>query len=155
MNNLKNLCKIVSDNLGRGFSEYVYHESLCVLLRKRGVSYSKEVPIPVKFMGYTVGSVRADIILHDIELIVECKATEGVLKPSYISQLVNYMYLCNSRSGLLVNFNQHPCKEQLEFVEIYRENSEDLQNIKFRIVREGFTDDIYYDSLGNEMNEID
>jgi GxxExxY protein len=106
----------VGDTLGKGYSECVYHEAICVMLRDRGVSYSKEVPLQITFLNTVVGNVRADILVPAFNLVIECKATEGNLKGSFISQTVNYMEITGYTNGFLVNFNQHPGKDNVEII---------------------------------------
>ncbi len=110
----------IAMSLGRGYAECVYHEAICVLLREHSIKYSKEVPLSISFNNVVVGNVRADIIIPDENLVIECKAIEGNLKPAFISQTINYMKLLDYNNGILVNFNQNPTKESVEVVFIVK-----------------------------------
>jgi GxxExxY protein len=137
---------VVGKNLGKGYSECVYQEAICVMLRNNAINYSTEVPLAIKFMGTTVGNVRADIIVEKVNLIIECKAIEGNMKPSFISQIINYMEITEYSNGLLVNFNQNPSKDIIEIITVNKNNNnyEALVNHKMT----------YFDRLGNEIKEV-
>jgi GxxExxY protein len=121
-NNLTQFCGTVGSALGKGFSEYIYQEALCVLLRQNNINYSKEVIIPVKFNNICVGNVRADIVLDELKTVIECKAIDGCLKPSHLPQIITYLVLNNYDFGLLINFNQNPSKDIIDFMTVTRSN---------------------------------
>jgi GxxExxY protein len=65
----------VYKELGDGFLESVYRESMRLALMQAGLKVAAEVPIPVSFRGTIVGIFRADLIVNDV-VLVELKACE-------------------------------------------------------------------------------
>lgn len=120
MNTLQTLieyCEVVSKGLGRGLSETIYQEALCVLLRNNNMKYSKEHNLPVSFYESVVGFVRADITLPEHQTVIECKAIND-LAESHLPQIVVYMEILNYSSGLFVNFVQNPAKTNLQIKKV-------------------------------------
>lgn len=138
---------IVGQNLGKGFSECVYQEAICVMLRQNNINYSTEVPIAIRFMNTIVGNVRADIIIDSMNLIIECKAIEGNMKSAFISQLINYMEITNYPSGLLINFNQNPSKSIIELITVTKDSSNYIAKINSK--------ELIFDKLGNQKKSDD
>lgn len=139
--------QMVGNTLGKGYAECVYHEAVCVMLRKGGVSYSKEVPLAIKFLDTVVGNVRADLIIDNNQLVIECKATEATLKPSFVSQLVNYMEITGHCNGYLVNFNQHPQKEMVEVIFVKKHDNDTYQAVSLD------SDIMLFDKLGRQLKQ--
>jgi GxxExxY protein len=123
MEKIIGFCKEVGDTLGKGLAECIYQEGICVLLRQNGIEYSKEVVIPITFKDISIGNVRADIMVDDI--IIECKAIDGNLKPSHLPQIINYMKKLDYNEGIIVNFNQNPSKDMVE-IAVIRKDTTDL-----------------------------
>jgi GxxExxY protein len=123
MEKIISFCKEVGDTLGKGLAECIYQEGICVLLRQNGMEYSKEVVIPITFKDVSIGNVRADIIIDDI--IIECKAIDGNLKPSHLPQIIIYMKKLDYNEGIIVNFNQNPSKDMVE-IAVIRKDASDL-----------------------------
>ncbi len=128
------ICKNVGSKLGKGFSETVYQEGISLLLRKSNLDYSTEVVLPILYDNINIGNVRADIILPTEQIIIECKAIDGNLKPSHIPQLINYLEITKYPVGILINFNQNPNKDIIDIITIERINLDlykaNLQNDK-------------------------
>jgi GxxExxY protein len=137
--------KVVGEHLGKGYSECVYQEAICVMLRNNAINYSTEVPLAIKFMGTTVGNVRADIVVEELDLIIECKAIEGNMKTAFIAQIINYMEITGYPNGLLINFNQNPSKDIIEIIIVNKKDNgyETLVGNK----------NIYFDKLGNQIEK--
>lgn len=92
----------VYNELGYGFLESVYQESMLLALREAGLSVKREVPIEVFFRGIKVGDFRCDLLVNDIVLI-ELKASRTI-DPSFEAQLLNYLRATRLEIGLLFNF---------------------------------------------------
>ena len=58
----------VMNELGRGFLESIYHQSLAIALNQKGFEVQSEVPMTVSFRGFTVGNFKADLVI-DREII--------------------------------------------------------------------------------------
>lgn len=93
----------VHGTLGPGLLERVYHACLCHELKRLGIHYSSEKPMPVSYdgMNFELG-YRVDLLVED-KVIVEIKAVEEVL-PVHKAQLLTYLRLSRIRVGLLINF---------------------------------------------------
>lgn len=92
----------VYNNLGYGFLEKVYENSLVLELHKLGLNVVAQVPISVSYKGVLVGEYVADVLVED-KVIVEIKAVR-VLLPEHEAQLLNYLKASKLEIGLLVNF---------------------------------------------------
>jgi GxxExxY protein len=95
-------CFEVSNELGAGFLESVYHKSLIIALRQKGLQVRSEAPISVTFRGQNVGEFYADLLVEE-KIIVELKAVSALAK-EHIAQVINYLYASGTDVGLLVNF---------------------------------------------------
>ena len=95
-------CFEVSNELGAGFLESVYHKALIIALRQKGLQLRSEVPISVMFRGQNVGEFYADLVVEE-KIIVELKAVSALAK-EHIAQVLNYLYAGSIVVGLLVNF---------------------------------------------------
>jgi GxxExxY protein len=88
--------------LGFGFLEAVYANSLAILLTHAGLLVQREVPFAVTFHGHQVGLYRADILVES-RVLVEVK-TGNVIIPQHASQLLNYLRAARLQVGLLLNY---------------------------------------------------
>lgn len=95
-------CFEVSNELGAGFLESVYHKSLAISLRQKGLQVRSEAPISVVFRGQNVGEFYADLLVEE-KVIVELKAVSTLAK-EHVAQVINYLYASGMDVGLLVNF---------------------------------------------------
>jgi GxxExxY protein len=111
--NLINLIEIVAEHLGKGYSENVYQEALCVLLRQNNINYSKENVIPKIFFDCVIGYMRADITIKELKTVIECKAIND-LQESHLPQIIIYLELLKYNNGIFVNFVQNPSKPLLQ-----------------------------------------
>ncbi len=121
MEPIKSICREVANSLGKGYSEVVYQEGICALLRKVNINYSKETVIPISIENIAIGNVRGDIVLHNNKMVIECKATDSSIKISHVPQILVYLKNLGYDRGLLVNFNQNPKKGLLEIIEVFKE----------------------------------
>jgi GxxExxY protein len=92
----------VHRELGYGFLEKVYENSLMLLLKKEGITVKQQHPVPVYFEGETVGEYFADILIED-KILIELKTVEKISKVHY-AQLLNYLKATGIQLGLLINF---------------------------------------------------
>jgi len=90
--------------LGLGLLESTYEMCLCRELSIRGLSFKRQVPIPVEYKGVKLDcGFRADIVV-DNTILVEIKAIES-LAAIHDAQLLSYLKLGGCKIGLLINFN--------------------------------------------------
>ena len=94
----------VHRHLGPGLLESAYEECLCHESSLRGLSFERQVDLPVPYKGIHLGcGYRIDLIVSD-EVVLELKAIETIL-PVHEAQLLTYLKLSGKRVGLLINFN--------------------------------------------------
>ncbi len=96
----------VYNNLGYGFLETVYENSMIIELQKMGLHCKKQQSIKVYYQGIEVGDYFADIIVNDL-LIIELKAASSIIQ-EHEFQLINYLKATNIEIGLLLNFGEKP-----------------------------------------------
>jgi GxxExxY protein len=90
--------------VGPGLLESVYEECLCHEFYLRGISFERQVALPVEYKGVKLDcGYRLDIIVEDV-LILEIKCLEHVL-PVHEAQLLTYLKMTGKRVGLILNFN--------------------------------------------------
>jgi GxxExxY protein len=92
----------VYNELGHGFLESVYEESMAIALREAGHHVIQQAPVSVHFRGQVVGDFRADLLAND-EVIVELKAARAI-ESAHEAQLMNYLRATRMEVGLLMNF---------------------------------------------------
>jgi GxxExxY protein len=94
----------VHKSLGPGLLEKVYEICFCHELAKRGLTYQRQIDIPVVYDGITFSEVlRLDVLVED-NIICEIKAVD-LVNPVWEAQVLSHMKLTNKRLGYLINFN--------------------------------------------------
>ncbi len=96
----------VHNDLGFGFLEAVYTRALAVAMAAAGLSFARQVPIPVWFRGTSVGDYRADFLV-DRRVILELKVARSI-DDAHVAQLTNYLKATDLEVGLLLNFGTRP-----------------------------------------------
>ena len=87
-----------------GLLEKIYEACFCHELTKRGITYQRQVDIPVEYDGIIFDEgLRLDVIVEDL-IICEIKAVDKI-NPVYEAQLLSYLRLTGKRIGFLINFN--------------------------------------------------
>jgi len=92
----------VYNELGYGFLESVYRNSLQLALLAKGLRVETEVGVPVFFRGKNVGDFRADMVINGC-LLLELKTAEAIIV-AHEAQLLNYLRATNLEVGLILNF---------------------------------------------------
>jgi GxxExxY protein len=96
----------VYNELGTGFLESTYRESLRFALEDVGVHAEREVPIEVLFRGRVAGRCYADLVVaHSV--ILEVKVARSIIR-EHETQLLHYLQASNIEVGLLLNFGPSP-----------------------------------------------
>jgi GxxExxY protein len=103
----------VYNELGYGFLESVYEESLVIALSAAALTLERQVPVPVWFRGQNVGQFRADIMVAGCVLL-ELKGAR-VLESAHEAQLLHYLKSTEIEIGLLLNFGPRPQLRRLPF----------------------------------------
>lgn len=96
----------VYNELGYGFLEKVYQNSLYLELKNKGFKVEAQKRIAVFYKGTEVGEYYADLIVEDI-IILELKAVDYIIK-DFENQILNYLRATDCEVGLLLNFGRKP-----------------------------------------------
>jgi len=105
----------VHSALGPGLLENIYEVCFCHELSKRGLSYRRQVVVPITYEGITFDEgFRVDVLVEDM-VICELKAVE-VMHPVFMAQLLTYLKLTGRRLGFLINFNVPIIKQGIKRV---------------------------------------
>jgi GxxExxY protein len=105
----------VHNEIGHGFLEEVYHESLEFELAQRGIPFVSKPMLTLSYKGQLLKKqYEADLIVIG-EIVVELKAIKNLL-PEHEAQLINYLRATRKRVGYLVNFGSFPKLEWKRFV---------------------------------------
>lgn len=95
----------VHTELGFGFLEKVYENSLIILLKENGIKAEQQVPIKVIFHGQIVGEYIADILVED-SIILELKAQDKIAE-IHKAQTLNYLKATKLKLAILLNFGKN------------------------------------------------
>ena len=94
----------VHKNLGPGLLEKVYEACFCYELNKHGLSFQRQVYVPIIYDNLTFEEgLRLDVLVEDC-IICELKALETV-NPVWDAQILSHLKLTSNRIGFLINFN--------------------------------------------------
>ena len=94
----------VHRHLGPGLLESAYEECLCHELACAGMSFKRQVEIPMEYKGIKLNcGFRIDLEVED-KLLIELKSVEQIL-PIHKAQLLTYLKLRDYRRGPILNFN--------------------------------------------------
>jgi GxxExxY protein len=98
--------------LGPGLMESAYEECLCHELNLRGLSFQRQLPIPVSYKGVNLDcGYKLDVLVEDT-VILELKCAERII-PVHEAQLLTYLKLLNKPVGFVINFNVPVLKQGL------------------------------------------
>jgi GxxExxY protein len=96
----------VYNELGYGFLEKVYQNSMCLELKNKGCQVEAQKKIKVYYKGNEVGEYYADLIVENL-VILELKAADYIVK-DFENQILNYLRRTDCEVGLLLNFGKKP-----------------------------------------------
>jgi GxxExxY protein len=104
----------VHREMGPGLLESVYLKCLIHELRLRNIDFQPQVRLPIVYKGQMIDG---DDLVMDVyfpgRLVVELKAVEKLV-PIHEAQLLTYLRLSNTHTGLLINFNVRLLKDGLK-----------------------------------------
>ena len=108
-------CIKIHTTIGPGCYEKVYEEILCYEFDKRGLSFLRQVTLPISYESLTIkDAYKIDILLED-KIIIEVKSVEHIL-PVHYKQLTTYLKLMNLKNGMLLNFKVDLMKDGMHRV---------------------------------------
>ena len=100
----------IHTTLGPGLLESVYEAAFAYELDKRGIAYTRQQGIIVKYEEAVLDvGFRADIVMEN-KLIVEIKSVEHLEKVHH-KTVLTYLKLTGIKLAILVNFNVNLIKE--------------------------------------------
>jgi GxxExxY protein len=100
----------VHRQLGPGLLESAYEECLCYELQQSGLTFRRQVPLPVVYKAVRLDcGYRIDVVVEE-RVILELKTVERLI-PVHEAQLLTYLKLSGMRIGLLLNFNSPVLKD--------------------------------------------
>lgn len=94
----------VYNELGYGFLEKVYQNSMYIELKNKGYQVEAQNKIKVYYKGTEVGEYYADLIVENL-IILELKAVDYIVK-DFENQIFNYLRSTECEVGLLLNFGK-------------------------------------------------
>ena len=92
----------VHNTLGNGFQEVIYQRALAIELRLAGLSFEREMEIPISYRDERIGTRRVDLYVEGC-VMVELKAVAKI-EDVHKAQGINYLEAYNMADGLLINF---------------------------------------------------
>jgi GxxExxY protein len=93
----------VHREIGPGFAEQAYETALAIELGLRGIPFTRQPVVRLRYKGHDIGEGRMDLLV-DEKLVVELKAVES-LAPVHTAQVLAYLKASRLTLGLLLNFN--------------------------------------------------
>jgi len=97
----------VYNEMGNGFLEEVYQESLELELKQRRIPFSAKPRLTLFYKDQPLKKYyEADLIVIG-EIVVELKAAKTI-SSEHEAQLINYLKATGKRVGYLVNFGSFP-----------------------------------------------
>ncbi len=92
----------VHSTLGNGFQEVIYQRALAIEQQKQGISFERELEMPIFYDGEEIGMRRVDFLVEG-KVMVELKAIIA-LEDVHLAQAINYLEAYQLEVGLLLNF---------------------------------------------------
>jgi GxxExxY protein len=102
----------VYKEMGCGFLEAVYQESLEKELRRQNIPFVAQPELQIMYKGEPLKQVYKPDFICYTQIILELKAVKEIA-PEHQAQIINYLKATNLKLGLLINFGSHP-KVQVE-----------------------------------------
>ena len=133
MDQIINASKRVFSSLGVGHTERIYHKALVYELNCLNYNIDTEMNIVVKYVDshnktHNLESIRIDIFIHGLNIILELKAIHRKIQPQEIAQIKKYFNVLNNEQrrnkvdyGLIINFPQPSTKEaslEIEYLKV-------------------------------------
>lgn len=103
----------VHRTLGNGFQEIIYQRALAIEMTLEGLSFQREMEMPIFYREEQIGTRRVDFFVEDC-VMLELKAMLKI-EDVHKAQAINYLEAYNIADGLLINFGGL----SLEFKRLY------------------------------------
>lgn len=92
----------VHSTLGNGFQEVIYQRALAIEMGNCGLSFQRELEVPIFYHGQEIGTRRMDFLVEE-KVMVEWKALAR-MEDVHLAQAINYLEAYHLDVGLLLNF---------------------------------------------------
>ena len=92
----------VHRELGPGFLEKVYENSMMLLLKEKGIEAKQQYPISVHFKGTKIGEYFADILVDD-KVILELKTVDKITN-LFRAKAIHYLKATEKKLAIIINF---------------------------------------------------
>ncbi len=92
----------VHSTLGCGFQEVIYQRALAIEMTLAGLSFEREMEMPIFYRGEQIGTRRVDFFIEAC-VMTELKAISKIEEQNK-AQAINYLEAYNIADGLLLNF---------------------------------------------------
>jgi len=100
---------------GPGLIESVYEEALCWELMQRGLQVNRQLIVPIKYKGNTLGTpLRLDLLVNQLVLI-EVKATTAY-NSIFEAQALTYLRMLDLKLAIVINFGERYVKNGIHRV---------------------------------------
>ena len=116
----------VHSTLGNGFQEVIYQRALAIELSHKGISFQRELEMPIFYHEEQIGTRRVDFFVEE-KVMVELKSIEK-LEGVHKAQAINYCEAYNIADGLLINFGS----TSLDFKRVYNKKLIPKDTLKFK-----------------------
>ena len=103
----------VHNVLGNGFQEIIYQRALEIELQESGLSFQREMEMPIFYKEKQIGLRRVDFFVEEC-VMVELKAII-LLEDVHLAQAINYLEAYQMIIGLLINFGS----TKMEYKRVY------------------------------------
>ncbi len=99
--------------IGPGLLESAYEECLCYELAQNGLTFQRQVPLPVVYKDVKLDcGYKLDILVENT-VIIELKAVDRIIA-IHEAQLLSYLRMLDLRVGLILNFHSSVLKEGIK-----------------------------------------
>jgi GxxExxY protein len=106
----------VHRHLGPGLLESVYESAICIEFESAGLTFARQVGVPLFYKGELIAEHRPDLIVANM-VIVEVKSVER-FNPVCVAQMLTYLRITGLRVGLILNFNREVMRDGIRRVSL-------------------------------------
>ena len=106
----------VHRHLGPGLLESLYESAICIEFESAGLTFARQVGVPLYYKGELIAEHRPDLIVGD-QVVVEIKSIDR-FNPVFVSQMLTYLRLTGLRVGLILNINREVMKAGIRRVSL-------------------------------------
>jgi GxxExxY protein len=156
--------------IGPGYDEFTYHQSLKVRLAREGLQFLSKPHFKINYRGVEIIELEPDFLVDD-KTILELKAIQSDFLPENYTKIISYLRLTDKRLGILINFgllkanfkrvpfDERPLKIVEDFAELpqHIQDHEELRRLRDSIVnvakelRLGYHTEVYQKTMRIEL----